>query len=122
VGLTPNSNIFGKVTRHKSKNNDVCFSKSEVIITNFMIDNNVFYKKEEPYSKYFPIEIVGKRTVDWVIGENIFVEYFGLPEKPNYYKRMEQKRKFCRDYGIILIELYRNDLKKLHSIFKEYIN
>jgi hypothetical protein len=62
------------------------------------------------------------KTVDWIINNNIFVEYFGLSDKPIYNKRMEEKRTICRDYNIVLIGLERKDLNKLHIIFKDFIN
>jgi hypothetical protein len=120
AGLMPNSSLFGKSVFCYSKNNDLCFSDSEKIITNFFIKNNISYKKEEFYKDYCKDKQCKEKRVDWVINNNIFVEYFGMPEKEDYFERMTIKRNICKKNNILLIELFRKDLKKLHEIFKSY--
>lgn len=121
AGLIPNANIFGKAIIEYSLNGDRCLSKSEVIVTNFFIENNISYKKEVPYSVCIPKSKCGNRIVDWIIGDNVFVEFFGMSEKEYYAERMYQKVKLCKDNNILLIELFRKDLKDLHRIFQSYI-
>jgi len=120
AGLIPNSSLFGKSVICYSENNDLCFSNSEKTITNFFIKNKIPYKKEELYKKYCRDKRCNEKRVDWVINNNIFIEYFGMPEKENYFERMTIKRDICKDNNILLIELFRKDLKKLHEIFKSY--
>jgi hypothetical protein len=57
------------------------------------------------------------KTCDWVVG-NVFIEYFGLPNKKEYYKKMQIKRKLLKDNNIVLIELFRKDLQKLDEKLK----
>jgi hypothetical protein len=122
AGLPTNSNLFGKSIHCKSLNDDLCLSKSEKIITDFFILNNISYKKDQKYNIYMKDIRCKNKTVDWIINNNIFVEYFGLSDKPIYNKRMEEKRTICRDCNIVLIGLERKDLNKLHIIFKDFIN
>jgi hypothetical protein len=42
--------MYGRAQIHYSKNNDKCFSKSELEITDFLIDNNIDYEKDKLYS------------------------------------------------------------------------
>jgi hypothetical protein len=122
AGLEINSNFFGDSITCYSKNKDFCFSKSEKIITDFFIDNNISYKKEQKYKDNIEDKRCGNKIVDWIIGNNIFVEFFGLPEKEYYFERMQEKRSICRDCNIVLLELYKKDLNKLNIKFKNYIN
>ena len=122
AGIDTNSDLFGRSIHCRSKNGDLCFSKSEKTITDFFIDNNIAYKKEFPYQSLSEFNDYGRKTTDWMIGDKVFVEYFGLPEKKEYASKINKKRTICRDCNIVLIELYRKDLKKLHIIFKDFIN
>jgi len=121
ANLDSNSSLFGESSTYYSKNNDLCFSKSELKITNFLINNNIDYKKEEMYNEYCEDDRCGLKRVDWVIEKNIFVEFFGMPEKDYYFERMEEKRNICKDNNIKLIEVFRKDLTKLHKIFSQYL-
>jgi hypothetical protein len=112
------ASLYGK--RCYSKNGDLCLSISEAIITNYLIDNNIPYKKEEAYSKYIP-NIKTKKKVDWVLRDGTFVEYFGLPEKDYYSIKIQEKINICVANEIKLIEIYDKDLKNLSEVFKNYI-
>jgi len=122
AGLIPNSDTFGRSIISYSSRGDRCLSNSELIITEFFICNNIDYKKEQMYYDYMNKDDCGNKRVDWIIGNNTFVEYFGMDDKEYYFKRMEEKRNLCRDYNIFLIELFRKDLNNLHNIFQEYIS
>jgi hypothetical protein len=116
--LELNMSLFGEKRKiKKSIKGDICYSNAEVIITDFFIINGIPYIKEAYYKDYINDERCKTKRCDWVIYNNIFVEYFGLPEKSYYYKKMEEKRKICKDNNINLIELYRKDLNKLNTIF-----
>ena len=121
ANLDSNSSLFGESNTYYSTNKDLCFSKSELTITNFLIDNDINYKKEEMYNKYCEDDRCGLKRVDWVIEKNIFVEFFGMPEKIFYFERMKEKRNICNDNNIKLIEVFRKDLTKLHTIFSHYL-
>jgi len=121
-GLEVNTSLFGNTTlSYFSKNNDVCLSKSEQIITNFFIDNNIKYNKEIYYKNIIDDVRCGMKRTDWVIGNNVIVEFFGMPEKEQYKIKMNEKIKICEDNNVKLISLYKKDLVRLDSIFPEYI-
>jgi hypothetical protein len=111
--------LFGK--RCYSKNGDLCLSISEAIVTNFLIDNRISYQKEQFYSKYIE-EDNSRRTVDWILNDGTFVEYFGLPEKEYYLAKIQEKRKICKENNINLIEIFDKDLKDLNYVFKDYLS
>lgn len=127
AGLEPNyeENIF--ITRtYRSKNNDLCLSYSEYVITNLYIDNNISYKKKIYYSDLTDDPRCGHKRTDWVLLNNIIVEFFGMPEKEFYQKRIKEKQEICADNNLILIELYPDDIKRgknltgLINKFKKY--
>lgn len=122
VDLDINFSFFGTGRALKSKNGDVCFSNTEVRITNFFIENNIDYAKEELYSNWCDDERCSTKRVDWIIGTNTFVEYFGMPNNPFYAMKMEVKKSICRDCNIDLISILPKDLKFMDDIFKDFIN
>jgi len=111
-GFVPNAITFNKGIGAVSPRGEKCDSNSELIITEYLIKNNIDYKKEVRYSDYIEDDRCNTKTCDWVVG-NIFIEYFGMPEKSQYYKKMETKRQILQDHNIELIELFRKDLNKL---------
>jgi len=121
AGLKINSNLWGRSIICESISGDICFSKSEKIITDFFIENNIRYEKEVRYDDILEDNRCGERIVDWILPNNIFVEYFGMPEKPLYKEKMNEKIKLCKENNIILIEVYRKDLKKLHKVFVQFL-
>lgn len=111
AGLEPNFNIYGeRIQTYLSKNNDICFSKSELIITNFFIDKELIYTKEFLYKHLVDDPRCGLKRIDWLLNDDIVVEFFGMPEKDFYRKKMEEKISICNDNNIQLIELYPEDL------------
>lgn len=104
-----------------SKNNDFCYSSAEAIITNFFIDKGIEYIKNQPYSNYIE-SVVTNKTVDWILKDGTFVEYFGLPKKKYYAEKMIIKIKTCENNNIHLISLLPEDIKNLETIFKEYLS
>lgn len=124
VGLEVNVSLFGKSNHHISQNGDICLSKKELEITNLLIDNNVKYEKETLYRDIIEDENLSFIRTDWYINNEIVVEYFGMPEKEYYRKRMNEKIDLCKTYEIPLIDLYPSDIKNnyqgLIDKFKEY--
>lgn len=125
MGWKINNNLFGKNSVHYSKNGDICLSWSELIITNFFIDNSIDYIKDELlYKDIFQCEEFGQKRIDWLIKdrENGFVvEYFGMAPRWNYKEKMNKKIELCKKYNIPLIALYPEDIKRLPEIFKDFI-
>ena len=90
AGLTPNFSKVGLGRKSVlfSKNLDICYSIYEQIITNFFIDNYIWYKKEERYSSYINDKRCKTKRVDWVLPDGTFVEYWGFPNDERYARQM----------------------------------
>jgi hypothetical protein len=112
AGLTPNSLVFGKGIGMMASDGSKCASRSEYIISEYLIKNNILFIREARYKDYINDERCGDKRVDWVV-KDYFIEFFGMPEKEQYKNRMQEKIAICQDHNIKLISLFRNDLKKL---------
>lgn len=118
LGYGQNINMFGKSYNVLSNDGVMCASLSEKIITDFLESNHISFTKENSYSEFINDSRCGRRRFDWIINNGeIFVEYFGLYDKPAYKKRADFKVALCKEHGIKLLCLYRSDLKNLHEIF-----
>jgi len=125
AGLEPNydGNMYSSKT-YRSKNNDLCLSQPELIITNLFIDNKLPYEKEVYYSTFTNDIRCGYKRCDWFLSNDIIVEYFGMERREFYKKRMQEKQIICSDNGLLLLELYPKDmtkgLKGLLNKFREH--
>ena len=117
LGYEGSHAIFGKSYSTESNGGIKCNSMCEQKITNFLEENNIYFTKENYYKDFINDDRCGNKRFDWVINENIFVEYFGMPEKVSYKKRIDEKISICNDNNIDLICIYEKDLKNLHKIF-----
>lgn len=120
-GLEIHDSLYGKAKIYLSSKGDICNSNSERIITEFFIDNNINYRKEIMYNSFCDDKRCGTKRCDWVIDNEYVVEYWGYPNIDSYTISMKIKQEICKDNNIKLIELNRNDLKKLHTIFSNFI-
>lgn len=113
AGLLPNYSFFGNSTGLFSKNGDLCYSYSEVFITNFFIENKIKYIKEEKYSNYFDdIELNTKRC-DWYLADsNIFVEFFGFIRNKEYDIKLKNKLRILNKIKIPFIAIYPKELSE----------
>jgi hypothetical protein len=76
--------------------------------------------KEVPYSKF----IKNCRYIcDWIIFDNIFVEFFGLFNLQKYKEKTFNKIKIIKENNYKIIDLYYTDLSEnvLLDKFKKYI-
>ncbi|SNZ09925.1 hypothetical protein SAMN05421503_1421 [Terribacillus aidingensis] len=111
AGLTPNQSLYGKSFSCISKNGDICDSKKELAITNYLIDEGIEYQKATLYKEIVDDPRLGMMKTDWVIN-GIPVEYFGMSDKESYRRRMEKKIRILRENNIPLVDLYPEDMKK----------
>lgn len=114
ANLEPNYFIFGKSSTMVASDGTVCLSKSEYIITEYLISKSINFIKEPYYRDYISDERCGLKRFDWKVGD-YFIEYFGMPEKSYYQERMQNKIQICEDNNIKLIQLFRKDLNKLDN-------
>lgn len=81
-----------------------CDSISEAIIDNWLTHHDIKHSRDAKYPD------TGHKA-DWRIGDNTFLEYFGLAnDSERYDKDIEKKKELCRKHGIRLIALYPKDL------------
>jgi hypothetical protein len=123
AGLVPCYDGSVYVTHvYYSKNNDLCLSQAELQITNLFIDNDVDYLKEVMYRDLVKDDYRGFKRCDWVLGD-LVVEYFGMPERVSYQKRIVEKRELCEKNGLQLLELYPEDIgrgKNLDGLIEKF--
>jgi transposase len=122
AGLEVKHYLYGKKqTIYYSKNKDICCSIGELIITDFFIDNNITYIKEVEYSALINDNRCGTKRFDWVINNNVPVEYFGLAGQKKYDNKIENKLSICKDNNVNLMSIYQKDLTNLDLIFSDYL-
>lgn len=108
-------------------NGEMCRSIKEQTISNFLINNNVQFRKEVPYSEIFNIDC--KYRSDWFIEHNdrsYVVEYFGLLGKERYDKKTKIKTDILNNNLdiatpiLISIKDFKNEAD-LFNIFKDIL-
>jgi hypothetical protein len=109
---------FGK--KCYSKNGDSCYSLPEKIITDFLIDSNIDFDKDVPYSKIIQ-SFSKKYRTDWVLFDGTIVEYFGVMGEKEYDKKTLEKIKICYRNNLNLVILKYEDLNNLSEIFENYL-
>lgn len=104
------------------RNNEICRSHQEMVITNLLIENQIKYVKEVFYKDYISGDDT-KRTFDWYLpNENVFVEYFGLFRKKdilaqgdNYTKKTLKKIETCEHNELALISLFPQEVRRTYK-------
>lgn len=114
-----NSKIFSKGV-YLSKNSDVCFSVSELIISDFLFDNEIQYTKENFYKEVCADSRFKNWQMDWLLFDGTIVEFFGLNSK-EYIEKMNNKISLCNENNLNLISLYDKHLTKLDKVFEKYL-
>ena len=114
-----NNKIFSRGI-YLSKNNDICFSASEVIISDFLYENNIIYKKEVYYKNISSDKRFKNWQLDWLLFDGTVVEFFGL-KTAEYLEKMNKKIELCNINDLNLISLYDSDINKLSTVFQKYL-
>jgi hypothetical protein len=113
------TNSYGR--KCLSNSGDVCYSFSEKVVTDFLIDHNIKYEKDTMYRILIP-DLNKKYRMDWLLKEdNTVVEFFGLKSK-EYVEKTKTKYSLCERNNIKIIGIFEKDMRSLESIFCEYIN
>ena len=103
-----------------AKDNHVCNSMQEMIIDNYLSDNSIDHIKEPRYPYHEVYNSSGLRRADWLINENVFVEFFGLSGDMDYDKKTSDKVNLCKELNLTLISIFPYDLNNLEDIFRSY--
>lgn len=119
--LPINAKLWGKSIARYALNGELCYSTSELVITDFLISHNISYIKEPLYKDYINDDRCKFKRADWKVGD-YFIEYFGLTGMSEYDKKTKEKIKICQDNNIKLIEIYPNDMFNLEEKLKVLLN
>ena len=102
----------------KLRTNDGHFvrSKAEILIDNWLYNENIVHT----YEKKLPIE--EELYCDFYIPtKKIYIEFWGLENKPEYIKRRTIKQDIYKKYNFNLIELNDNDIFNLDDILPKQL-
>lgn len=110
--------MAGKFTHGEFMDNrgNKCFSYSEKIISDVLIEMNLTFEKETLYSTVMPVEEVHTKRFDWSINNEYFIEYFGLFGYKEYDKKVQEKKMLCEKYKIKLLCLYEEDIRNIEEL------
>ena len=118
AGYEPNEQWFAPKNSLKdlrAKDGHLCKSISEIIIDDWLFENDTPHTREQPYPE-------GRYRCDFVIN-NVFIEFFGLADtfniSPYYNEIIKRKKEMCKKHNIQLIELYEKDLYNLDQALGE---
>lgn len=104
AGLEPNRSHDNRMYKRlfgKAKDGHSCDSVSEILIDNWLTENQISHARETKYP-------TTNHMADWSIEDGkIFIEYFGLAkDSPRYDRSIKTKIKICRKNNIKLIGIY----------------
>ncbi len=105
----------------KTKRGDNVQSRGEVIIADFLYDNNIKYIYDKPtrFSFFQPTSI----RPDFYLPEyDIYIEYWGMRGNKNYDQKTEWKQKIYKKHNKKLINLYKEDKNNIPKILKQKLN
>ena len=85
-------------------------SKAERAIADFFARNGIecHYERPIPPDARFKCDFYLPR-------DDVYVEYWGKPDEPEYHRRMEEKKAAYRMAGLRLVEVYPEDERELES-------
>ncbi len=93
-----------------------CDSISEVIIDNWLTERKISHRRDVKYPDT-------NYKADWAIGNNIFIEYFGLAQDcPRYDISIKNKKELAKKHSICLVEIYPSDLYPKIKLDDKLIN
>lgn len=113
------------------KNNNICRSIPEMIISNILIDLGINFIKEYPYKNSIP-NLKNKYKFDWYLTDyDISIEYFGLFIEDalkmdnfigRYSRKVLKKIELCDTNKVKLIDLYPEDMENIEEVILKRLN
>jgi hypothetical protein len=103
-----------------AKDGHNCRSRSEQIIDNFLYENGIKHTPEPLYPQDDEFNPTGKMRADWLINNDVYVEFFGLMQDQKYREKRDKKVSLAKKLNIKLIEIY--DINYLEKDFNEFLN
>ena len=98
-----------------------CLSNYEIQISNFLIHQNIDFKKEVRYDTVIPKEEAGAKRFDWQVGD-CFIEFFGLMRLEKYNQGAQNKIELCKKHKIKLLGLFPQDFNKSRTWQQKILN
>jgi hypothetical protein len=112
--LSNNCYPTGKGTRCLARDGHECRSLEERQIDDWLYDAGIPHAIEPAYPYHPKLNPNERSRADWEVN-GVFIEYWGLVGDKDYDRRMRVKRKLAKENGILLLEIYPDDLYDLSS-------
>ena len=106
---------------YRTKADEYVRSQGEMLIHDFLSQKNIMFY----YDKWMPLDIKdykGRLKKQWVKPDfrfkdkNVVIEFWGMYGVERYNKIMKKKKKWYKEAGVNLIEIYPKELKSLEII------
>lgn len=113
AGVLPSgSQQMERGVRTVAQDGHLCLSLGERTICDLLFQLGVEHEREVPYP--------GERSFrsDWRVA-SVFVEYLGLIGDPAYERRVKEKERILKSYGLELIKVYPKDLSNRASLLRK---
>lgn len=83
-------------------------SRAEKIIADYLLSRGVRYRYEQPVCGYRP---------DFYLPDyDAYIEFWGLPNLPQYRDKMNKKKAVYASNGVKVIDVYSKDLNHLNGV------
>ena len=117
AGFDTNPVLFAK--RHVARDGHICDSLTEKIIDDWLSEHAIPHKRNARYGS-------AKLNADFLLRDNVIVEFFGLAGvQSKYDKIIEKKRMLAMRLGMRLLEIYPDDIypkNKLRLLLKSVLS
>lgn len=117
-GYNYNKGLYSQ--KYIALDGNICDSKSELKIDEFLHENGLEHRHQVRYSEVIE-DFKKSNKCDFLLTDGTIVEYFGLKGQPKYDKKTRKKVDIMEKNNINYIAIYPNDLKRLDDVFKDYI-
>ncbi len=98
-----------------------CRSLAEKTIDDWLSAHGIPHEIEPVYPYHFRLNPSGRMRADWKVGE-VFIEYAGLMDDPEYAAKMETKQELATELGISLIVIEPKDILSLDNQLGQLVN
>lgn len=101
-----------------AKDGHPCRSLGEKLIDDWLSDHQIAHDIEPSYPFDAELNPNARLRADFLVGDGVYIEYFGLMNRPEYAQKAEVKRNLSARHGIKLIELFERDLTQVGLLSK----
>lgn len=112
----------GRGTLIRARDGHRCLSMAEKTVCDFLHQHDIAHEREPHYPVDPDFNVNGLRRADWQLDDGTLVEFWGLPDQPDYAAKMEDKRRLVARHGLTLLELQARDLSRLLDAFGPWLS